>query len=169
MSDGETSNSEERLPLDTDAPLIDTVDVFNNKINLTEILKENNGIIIDFHRAAWWYYWKVQLEKLNKNIDEIKKRNVKLITIMTDRAMAIKKLAEKQNYDFTIISDEKAEISKQYKAFGKPVDFDMIKMLIAIPTTYLIDTNGKIVWRYLGNKTERPTIEAILEAIDTKL
>ena len=53
MSNGETSNSEERLPLDTDAPLIDTVDVFNNKINLTEILKENNGIIIDFHRAAW--------------------------------------------------------------------------------------------------------------------
>ncbi len=88
---------------------------------------------------------------------------------MTDRAMAIKKLAEKENYDFTIIADEKAEISKQYKAFGKPVDFDMIKMLIAIPTTYLIDTNGKIVWRYLGNKTERPTIEAILEAIDTKL
>ncbi len=53
MSDGETSNSEERLLLDTDAPLIDTVDVFNNEINLTEILKENNGVIIDFHRAAW--------------------------------------------------------------------------------------------------------------------
>ena len=53
MSDGETSNSEERLPLDTDAPIIDTIDVFNNKINLTEILKENNGAIIDFHRGAW--------------------------------------------------------------------------------------------------------------------
>jgi len=53
MSDGETSNSEERLPIDADAPLIDTVDVFDNEINLTEILKENNGVIIDFHRAAW--------------------------------------------------------------------------------------------------------------------
>ncbi len=88
---------------------------------------------------------------------------------MTDRTTAIKKLAEKQNYDFTIIADEKAEISKQYKAYGKPVDFEMIKMLIAIPTTYLICANSKIVWRYLGNKTERPSIEAILEAIDTKL
>ena len=88
---------------------------------------------------------------------------------MTDRAMPIKKLAESQNYDFTIIADKKAEISKQYKAYGKPIDFDKIKMLLAIPTTYLIDTNGKIVWRYLGNKTERPSIEAILEAIDTKL
>ncbi|MCK4284844.1 MAG: hypothetical protein KAX18_01525 [Candidatus Lokiarchaeota archaeon] len=53
MSDGETSNSEERLPLDTDAPMIDAVDVFKNRINLTEILRENHGVIIDFHRAAW--------------------------------------------------------------------------------------------------------------------
>ncbi len=53
MSDSETSNSDERLPLDTNAPMIDTVDAFGNPINLTEILKENNGLIIDFHRAAW--------------------------------------------------------------------------------------------------------------------
>ncbi|MHA1987027.1 MAG: hypothetical protein ACW98D_10345 [Promethearchaeota archaeon] len=53
MSDGETSNSEERLLLGTDAPTIDTIDVFNNKINLTEILRENNGVLIDFHRGAW--------------------------------------------------------------------------------------------------------------------
>ncbi|MHA2035973.1 MAG: hypothetical protein ACW972_01360 [Promethearchaeota archaeon] len=53
MSDGESSNSEERLPLDTTVPMIDTVDVFKNSINLTEILKENRGVIIDFHRAAW--------------------------------------------------------------------------------------------------------------------
>jgi peroxiredoxin len=88
---------------------------------------------------------------------------------MTDRIMPIKRLAEQQNYDFTVIADEKAELAKQYKAYGKPIDFELIKIDIAIPTTYLVNTKGKIVWRYLGNKTERPSIEAILEAIDTKL
>lgn len=83
--------------------------------------------------------------------------------------MPIKRLAEKQNYNFTIIADEKAEIAKQYKAFGKPIDFDLIKIEIAIPTTYLVNKKGKIVWRYLGNKTERPSIEEILEAVDTKI
>ncbi|MHA2281927.1 MAG: hypothetical protein ACXAC5_13885 [Promethearchaeota archaeon] len=53
MSDGESSNSEERLPIDTDVPVIKTIDVFENQVNLTEILKENRGVIIDFHRAAW--------------------------------------------------------------------------------------------------------------------
>lgn len=49
----ETSKSEERLPLDSVAPLIDTIDIFNNKVDLTEILRDNDGVIIDFHRAAW--------------------------------------------------------------------------------------------------------------------
>jgi peroxiredoxin len=83
--------------------------------------------------------------------------------------MPVKKLVDQQNYNFTVIADEKAELAKQYKAYGKPIDFDLIKIDIAIPTTYLVNTKGKIVWRYLGNKTDRPSIEAILEAIDTKL
>jgi peroxiredoxin len=111
----------------------------------------------------------LQLTKLNNTIEEFKKRNIKLLIIVTDRSMSLKKLSEKENYDFTVIADEKAEIAKQFKAFGKPIDYDMIKFELAIPTTYLIDTDGKIIWRYLGNKTDRPSIEAILEAIDTKL
>ncbi len=88
---------------------------------------------------------------------------------MTDRAIPLKQLAEKKKYDFTVISDGKAELSKAYHAFGKPIDYDKINVELAIPTTYLINPDGKVVWRYLGNKTDRPSIEAILEAIDTKL
>jgi peroxiredoxin len=109
------------------------------------------------------------LTKINNKIEEFKKRNVKLLIILTDKTMPLKKLTEKENYGFTVISDEKAEIAKQFKAFGKSVDYDMIKFELAIPTTYLINPEGKIVWRYLGNKTDRPSIEAILSAIDTNL
>ena len=92
-----------------------------------------------------------------------------MIAISTDRIGPLKKLAEKEGYKFRVISDANAKISKEYNVFGKPIDYDMIKFELAIPTTYLIDSGGKIVWRYLGNKTKRPSIEAILEAIDTKL
>jgi len=53
MSDGETSKPEERLPVGFEVPNIDTVDVFDNKINLEEDLKNHPGVIIDFHRGAW--------------------------------------------------------------------------------------------------------------------
>lgn len=92
-----------------------------------------------------------------------------IVAISTDKAKSLKKLAEKENYNFIVISDADAKISKEYNVFGKPIDYDMLKTELAIPTTYLIDSNGNIVWRYLGNKTDRPSIAVILEAIDSKL
>lgn len=92
-----------------------------------------------------------------------------MIAISTDKAQPLKKLAEKEGYKFRVISDADAKISKDYNVFGRPIDYDMIKFELAIPTSYLIDSNGKILWRYVGNKTDRPSIEAIIEAIDSKL
>ncbi len=96
-------------------------------------------------------------------------RDVKFVSIGTDRERPLKRLADKENYKFSIIADEQAKISKDYNVFGKPVDYDTIKIELAIPSTYLIDRNGKIVWRYIGTKTDRPKMQEILDAIDTYL
>ena len=96
-------------------------------------------------------------------------RNVKFVSIATDRARPLKRLADKENYKFSIIADEQAKISKEYNVYGKPIDYDTIKSELAIPSTYLIDRNGKIVWSYIGTKTDRPKIQDILNAIDTYL
>ena len=96
-------------------------------------------------------------------------RNVKFVSIGTDKARPIKKLADKEDYKFSIVADEQAKISKEYNVFGKPVDYKMIKFELAIPSTFLIDRSGTIVWRYIGTKTDRPKIQEILEAIDTHL
>lgn len=106
---------------------------------------------------------------MNQNITEFEKRDIIVIAISTDRVGPLKKLAEKEDYKFRVISDADAKISKEYNVFGKPIDYDMIKFELAIPSSYLIDSNGKIVWRYVGNKTDRPLIEAIIEAIDKEI
>ena len=96
-------------------------------------------------------------------------RDVKFVSIATDKTRPLKRLADKENYNFSIIADEQAIISKDYKVFGIPIDYEMIKSELAIPSTYLIDQNGSIVWRYIGTKTDRPKIQEILDAIDTYL
>ncbi len=106
---------------------------------------------------------------MNRNISEIEKKNIKLITIATDRKGPLKRLAEKEKYQFPIISDKDGQMSKEFNVFGEPIDFSTIRSKLAIPTTYLIDSNGKITWRYLGNKEDRPSIELILDAIDNIL
>jgi len=47
------SNSEKGLMTGSKAPMIDTVDINGEKINLTDILQENRGLLIDFFRGAW--------------------------------------------------------------------------------------------------------------------
>ena len=106
---------------------------------------------------------------MNESLSEFKRREVKLITIATDRVRPLKKLAEKEAYEFTVIADFNAKISNEYNVFGKPIDFEMIKTELAIPSTYLINQNGEIVWHYIGTKTDRPTIDAIIGAIEKKL
>ena len=40
----------------------------------------------------------------------------------------------------------------------------------AVPSKFLINKEGKIVWTYIGkDKTDRPSIEMMMEVIDTKL
>lgn len=169
MTEEHISNPDKGLPLGTKAPLIKKNDIFEKLVDLESLVKEHRGVILDFSRGAWWFYWKKQFSKLNQNIIEFEKKGVILIAISTDRIRPLKMLAEKENYKFLVIPDEDAKISKEYNVFGKPIDYDMIKTELAIPTTYLIDSNGKIVWRYVGTKTDRPSIEAIMEAIDNKL
>ena len=53
--------------------------------------------------------------------------------------------------------------------FGKPIDYEMIKFELAIPSTFLINPKGEIVWRYIGTKTDRPKMETIISAIEEKL
>jgi hypothetical protein len=40
----------------------------------------------------------------------------------------------------------------------------------AVPSKFLINKEGNIVWTYIGkDKTDRPSIEMMMEVIDTKL
>ncbi|MCK4382387.1 MAG: hypothetical protein KAW66_03755 [Candidatus Lokiarchaeota archaeon] len=47
------SNSEKGLKTGSKAPMIDTVDIYGEKIKLTDILQEHRGLLIDFFRGAW--------------------------------------------------------------------------------------------------------------------
>lgn len=41
------------LSVGSKAPLFDTEDIYGNSINLTQLLKNFKGVIIDFFRGNW--------------------------------------------------------------------------------------------------------------------
>lgn len=54
MNDNEDDTPRpEGLTVGTDAPLIDTQDIYSNKVNLTDLLETHDGVMIDFFRGNW--------------------------------------------------------------------------------------------------------------------
>lgn len=41
------------LALYSQAPIISTLDIYSNSVNLEKLLKTYNGVLIDFFRGSW--------------------------------------------------------------------------------------------------------------------
>jgi peroxiredoxin len=113
----------------------------------------------------------MHLNDLTDNISKFQERNIKLISIAADSKRLLKKFKEENNFAVDIISDRGAKIAKQYKVYwfapGAGVDF---KIKQAIPSKFLINKKGEIIWTYIGrDKTDRPPIELMMEIIDKKI
>ena len=171
MTEEHISNSKKGLSLGVKAPIVETKDIYNNNINSTNLLQKYSGILIDFFRGAWWKPCKKHLHNIKNNISEFEKRNIKIITTATDSVNHLSKLCKENGFDFTMLSDRGAKIAKSYNVytFGSILDISFIKTKLAIPSDFLINQNGIIVWRYIGARTDRPSIATLIKAIDEKI
>ena len=53
MTEEHISNPKFGLPLGTKAPLINSNDIFEQNINMEDLLRDHHGLILDFFRGAW--------------------------------------------------------------------------------------------------------------------
>ena len=70
-----------------------------------------------------------------------------------------------------MIADRGAKIARDYDVYWfAPGGGGSLNVKQAVPSKFLINKEGKIVWTYIGkDKTDRPSIEMMMEAINTKL
>lgn len=103
-------------------------------------------------------------------MDEFEKRDVLLLAVAAD---APKKLKGMCNYGLSLISDlpkRKIMTAFKTKTINKIlVDKIFGKQILAVPVTFLINSDGAIVWKYIGSRTERPPNQVLLDAIDKHL
>jgi peroxiredoxin len=93
---------------------------------------------------------------------------VKLISIASDSVRLLRKFKEENNFMVDIISDRGAKIAKEYGVYwfapGGGKDY---KIKQAVPSKFLINKKGIIVWTYIGkDKTDRPSINMMTELMD---
>lgn len=161
----------EGLQLYINAPPIDTVDIYDNSVKLDDLLKTYNGVLIDFFRGNWWSHCKKHLKLLTDNISEFEQRNIKLTSIASDSVRLLTKFKQENGFAVDIISDRGAKIAKKYDVYwfapGGGKDY---KIKQAVPSKFLINKEGKIIWKYVGkDKTDRPSIEMMIDIIDHQI
>jgi peroxiredoxin len=83
----------------------------------------------------------------------------------------LKKFKEENNFSIDLIADRGAKIAKDYNVYWfAPGGGGSLNVKQAVPSKFLINKNKRIVWTYIGkNKTDRPSIEIMMEAIDKML
>ncbi|TFG17399.1 MAG: redoxin domain-containing protein [Promethearchaeota archaeon] len=104
-------------------------------------------------------------------MEDFKKKKVKLLSIANDSPRLLAKFKEENNFKVDIIADRGAKIAKAYDVywFAQGGTGNM-KVKQAIPSKFLINSYGKIVWTYIGkDKTDRPSIEMMMEEIDKNI
>lgn len=171
MTDVDEPSRPSGLSVGNKAPIINTEDIYGNKINLSKLLETYDGVMIDFFRGNWWSHCKKHLTVLTKNIHEFKNRNIKLISIASDSVRLLTKFKEENKFIVDFIADRGAKIAKEYDVYwfapGAGVKYNIKQ---AVPSKFLINKNREIVWKYIGkDKTDRPSIKIMTQIIDEKI
>lgn len=68
-----------------------------------------------------------------------------------------------------MISDQGAKIAKTYNVYTFEVipHLNALKTRSAFPSSFLVDKTMTVLWRYLSIGKDRPSVETLLQAIDS--
>lgn len=108
---------------------------------------------------------------MTENIELFEKRKIKLISIANDSVRLLTKFKEQNNFNIDFISDRGAKIAKDYDVYWfAPGGGGDLKVKQAVPSKFLINKSGEIIWTYIGkDKTDRPSIELMTKIIDERI
>jgi peroxiredoxin len=119
------------------APEFSLKDMNEKTVSLSSF--KGNVVIVGFW-ATWCPPCRGEMPSLNKLYRELRNRGLVILAVSTDRSVSsVKDFLGKTPVDFPVLMDSDSKVSRQFKVFS-------------LPTTFLLDKNGAIVQRYLGEE-----------------
>lgn len=96
---------------------------------------------------------------LQQRLPDIRERSASLVGISTDEAPESRFLRAQLKLEFPLLHDESARVAD---AYGVRMRIEEL----AIPSVFVIDRDGAIAWRHIGEYVpDRPTPDAVLAAL----
>ena len=171
----------EGLSVGDKAPRIELKTLDGKTIEVGNIEKPT---VLVFYRGSWCPYCMKQLKKINSElVDELDKQGAELLAISVDKPLVAKKMKDKFDYRFPIISDQEAKSLQAFNIVNKlsgelvdkyknTYDIDVEKdsgkthHMIAHPAVFIVK-DQKIVFADVHTNYKKRTKDGeILEALE---
>jgi peroxiredoxin len=174
-----TVNETNGLSVGMVAPLFSATDSNGDLFSLEETLK-NGPVVIIFYRGFWCPYCNKHLAHLQDNLRSITEKGATVIALSPEKPEYLEKMVSKTGAKFMLLYDEEYKIadafdltftpnSKQLFVYNYLLNGKLKKshsddsQRLPIPATYIIGTNGTIVWRQFDpDYKKRSTVKDII-------
>jgi peroxiredoxin len=146
------------------APSVSLLDMTGHKVNLSDLWQKETLVVV-FYRGGWCPYCNLELRAWQTHLDSLKQLGAGLVAISPQTADSSLSTAEKNQLQFTVLSDTNLEVAKAfgiafempenlidlYKSFGN--DLSLVngngRWVLPLPATYVIGRDGKIIYAHV--------------------
>lgn len=164
------------------APNFSGIDQYGNAISLDDMLSEGSVLVI-FYRGYWCGYCQKNLAEFQEEFSSLSSAGVQVVAIAPETQQNVDKTIQKNNIEFSVISDNDNSIMKKYnvafnvtKAYQDKVlkftdsSLNVInnqkEAILPIPAAYLINAKGKISFVHFDpDYSKRVTVSQILNQL----
>jgi peroxiredoxin Q/BCP len=145
------------------APLFELPSTGKNEFNLKDTL--GNYTVIYFYPKDDTPGCTLETNDFNKLLPKFKKLKCKVLGISKDNIKSHHKFKDKFKIKFGLLSDEKIDVIKKYKVWGKK-KFMGREFMGIIRSTFLIDQKGKVlkIWKNVKVKNHAKEVLNTLES-----
>lgn len=165
-------------------PAVNLTDLDGKSTTLAALLNGKPTVLV-FYRGGWCPFCNLQLSELRKLNPDLKAAGFQLLAISPDRAEELAKTVKKDELDYTLASDAKAEALQAFGIAFKVDDATLGKYAeyginletasgqthhaLPVPSVFVIDAKGVIQFSYVNpdyrTRVPQRLIRAAVEAV----
>ncbi|MYM62189.1 thioredoxin-dependent thiol peroxidase [Pseudomaricurvus sp. HS19] len=147
------------------APAFTLLDQEGNKVSLKDF-RDSKNVVLYFYPKAMTPGCTVQACGIRDSKKEFEKRDTVVLGVSPDAVARLPKFIEKQELNFTLLSDEDHAIAEKYGCWGMK-KFMGKEFMGLIRTTFIIGKDGRLlkVMDKFKTKTHHEDVLAVLDEL----
>lgn len=149
----------------------------------SEVVLNSGPMLIIFYRGQWCPFCNKHLSAISDSLALLKEKGLTVVAISPEKPAYLRTMKGKTNAEFTFLFDENYQLAAAFDVLYDPdaalkarynqrlnarltEAHNDSRGLLPVPATFLINTNGEIIWRHFDHDYKsRSTVADIVEKL----